>query len=205
MGAIQRTVCMMALAVLPVQGWTGNRALMERNARELIGVNQAILEALGTGIQEGEYQLSARVTMGPGQPQFQVDQLEVRGPARATDVGVSATRSPRPWGPSVSAPTVPGAPASPDVLAPFGQTSPSLRFGPIPDQAELAVAPAKSVPVTPVTAGQTDQRAPTPLDPLTLPTAPSPPHAHHPLLEDASHPVPPDSPTPGGGAVLKPW
>ena len=57
----------------------------------------------------------------------------------------------------------------------------------------------------PVTAGNTDQRAPAPLDPRTLSTAPPQPDPHHSPLEDASHPVPPDSPTTGGGAVLKPW
>lgn len=202
MGVLQRRITLMALVILPVQGWTGNRALMEQNARELIGVNQAILEALNSGIQEGEYRLSARVTTGPGQPLFQVDHVEVVGPSRATGSGPAATLSPMPWVPS-PAPDAKGAPDGPDVLAPFGQASPSLRFGPIPDQVELAAA--RSVPVTPLTAGQTDQRAPAPLDPLTLSTAPSQPGPHHPSPKDATHPLPLDSPTTGGAAVLKPW
>ena len=206
MRATQRKIVLMALAILPVQGWTGNRALMEQNARELIGVNQAILDALHTGIQDGEYRLSARVTTGPGQPLFQVDHLEVTGAERAVDAVPSAIHSPLPWAPSAAAPTVRGTPASPNVLSPFGHGSPSLRFGPIPDQVEMAATPAKAVTAAPpVTAGQTDQRAPAPLDPLTLSTAPTQLGAHHLPLEDASHPVPPDSPTTGGGAVLKPW
>ena len=206
MRANQRKIVLMALAILPVQGWTGNRALMEQNARELIGVNQAILDALHTGIQDGEYRLSARVTTGPGQPLFQVDHLEVTGAERAADAVPSAIHSPLPWATSAAAPTVKGTPASPNVLAPFGHGSPSLRFGPIPDQVEMAATPAKVVTAAPpTTPGQTDQRAPAPLDPLTLSTAPAQLGAHHLPLEDASHPVPPDSPTTGGGAVLKPW
>ena len=202
MSAIQRRVALMALVILPIPGWTGNLALMEQNARELIGVNQAILEALNMGIQEGEYRLSTRVTTGPGQPLFQVDHVEVVGPSRATGSGPAATLSPMPWVPS-PAPDAKGAPDGPDVLAPFGQASPSLRFGPIPDQVELAAA--RSVPVTPLTAGQTDQRAPASLDPLTFSTAPSQPGPHHPSPKDATHPLPLDSPTTGGAAVLKPW
>ncbi len=216
MGAIQRRIALMALVVLPVPGWTGNRALMEQNAHELVGVNQAILEALTTGIQEGEYRLSARVTGEPDHPLFQVDRLTVSVPARP-EGGAGPTLPPVPWNsgsptatPSQGGPGGPGGmgglggSATPDVLAPFGQVTPSLRFGPIPDQVEMAAAPVTPATITPVPAERTGQDPTPPLDLPARPTAsPSPnPTPSPPILEEAKHPLPPV--TTGGGSVLSP-
>lgn len=208
MGAIQRRIALMALVVLPVPGWTGNRALMEQNARELVGVNQAILEveALTTGIQEGEYRLSARVTGEPDHPLFQVDHFAVSVPTHP-EIGAGPALAPGPWEPtSPTATTSPGGqggPAAPNVLAPFGQVTPSLRFGPIPDQVEMAAAPVTPATVTPATAERTGQDPTPPPDSPARPTAAPNPVPSPPILEEAKHPLPPVTTT-GGGSVLSP-
>ena len=203
MKAIQRKVVMMALAILPVLGWTGNRALMEQNARELIGINQAILEAMNTGIQEGEYRLSARVTVDHGQHLFQVDRFEVSVPGR--QAGPVSPLAPAPGDFTSPAPTpAKVGPATPNVFAPFGRGTPVLRFGPIPNQVEMATTPAGPAAVTPSTANQTRQSATATLDPLIPFTAVPPSNPHHTFLEDLTHPAPPVTTTTGGGSVLRP-
>ena len=205
MGAIQRRIALMALVVLPVPGWTGNRALMEQNARELIGVNQAILEALTTGIQEGEYRLSARVTGEPDHPLFQVDHITVSVPAHP-EKGAETPLAPGPWAPA-SPTTTPsqgglGGPAAPNILAPFGQVTPSLRFGPIPDRVEMATAAPAPPAAHPLAPAEPTAQGPTPpIAPPARPTGPPNPIPSPPILEEAKHPLPPVTTT-GGGSVL---
>lgn len=209
MGAIPGRLALMALIALPVPGWTGNRALMEQNARELIGVNQAILEALATGIPEGEYRLSARVTGEPDHPLFQVDRFSISVPGHP-EMGARSTLKPGPWDPasptatpSQGGPGGVGGPAAPDVLAPFGQVTPSLRFGPIPDQVEMAAAPPTPAAVTPAPAERTGQGTTPPPGPPARPTVSSNPIPSPPNQEEAKHPLPPVTTT-GGGSVLSP-
>ncbi len=70
----------MAMVAVPAPSWAGNSALMERNAEELIDINQEVLEGLKAGSQDGEYRLMARIVEQNGERVIKVDRFEHLGP-----------------------------------------------------------------------------------------------------------------------------
>ena len=148
MGAITHgSLLLMAMVAVPAPGWAGNSALMERNAEELIDINQAVLEGLKAGSQDGEYRLMARIVEQNGERVIKVDRFEQLGPpAPPGDTS-------RPFEMGTTEATGGGK----AILAPFGDTSPSIRFGPIP--AEYRTSP----PGAPSAAGVATAPLPIPL------------------------------------------
>ena len=130
MGAITHgSLLLMAMVAVPAPGWAGNSALMERNAEELIDINQAVLEGLKAGSQDGEYRLMARIVEQNGERVIKVDRFEQLGPpapqgdtSRPVEVGTTGATG--------------GGKA---VLAPLGDSSHSIPFGQIP--AEYRTSP----------------------------------------------------------------
>lgn len=116
MGAITHGLVLMAIVALPAPSWAGNSTLMERNAEELIDINREVLEGLKAGSQAGEYRLMARIVEQNGEHVIKVDRFERLG------------ETSRPF--EVRTTEVNGG--GKEVLAPFGDHSPSIRFGPIP-------------------------------------------------------------------------
>jgi hypothetical protein len=121
-GAITHGLVLMAMVAVPAPTWAGNSTLMERNAEELIDINREVLEGLKAGSQDGEYRLMARIVEQNGERVIKVDRFERLGPPEP-EAGTS-----RPFELQTTANTGGGK----EVLAPFGDHAPSIRFGPIP-------------------------------------------------------------------------
>ena len=122
MGAITHGLVLMAIVALPAPSWAGNSTLMERNAEELIDINREVLEGLKAGNQDGEYRLMARIVEQNGERVIKVDRFEHLGPPDPQG------ETSRPFEVRTTGVTGGGK----EVLAPFGDHSPSIRFGPIP-------------------------------------------------------------------------
>ncbi len=122
MGAIMHGLVLMAIVAVPAPVWAGNSTLMERNAEELIDINREVLEGLKAGSQDGEYRLMARIVEQNGERVIKVDRFERLGPPEP-EAGTS-----RPFELQTTGNTGGGK----EVLAPFGDHAPSIRFGPIP-------------------------------------------------------------------------
>jgi hypothetical protein len=248
MGAITRAGVLMALAAVPVPGWTGNRAMMERNAQELVDINREVLDALKAGSQDGEYRLTARIVEENGRRVIKLDRFERLGgtggglgatpgsiPAAGTGSASASGTGPASGSASVpdgaSSPTPPsppktiaqgeeGAPAVPNVLAPYGQQGSSVRFGPIPNSGPPPRAPVATIGVG---TQPEDLAIPTPGGGTQLldPSKPSTDDErrqlevlvnHHPHLkvihlssEEVKRLAPQQSIPPAGGAVLLLW
>ncbi|MBP9602869.1 MAG: hypothetical protein KBE53_02125 [Chromatiaceae bacterium] len=128
-GAITHGLVLMAMVAVPAPSGAGNSALMERNAAELIDINQEVLEGLKAGSQDGEYRLMARIVEQNGERVIKVDRFEHAGPPDPQG------ENSRPF--EVRTTGITGGGKA--VLAPFGDPSPSIRFGPIP--AEYRTSP----------------------------------------------------------------
>ncbi len=122
MNAITYALFLVAIVAVPAPGWAGNSTLMARNAGELIDINREVLEGLKTGNQDGEYRLMARILEQNGERVIKVDRFERLGSpdtredtSRPTAVRTSGEKE-----------------GGKEVLAPFGDKSSSIRFGPIP-------------------------------------------------------------------------
>jgi hypothetical protein len=122
MGAITHRLVLMAIVALPAPSWADNSALMKRNAEELIDINREVLEGLKAGSQDGEYRLMARIVEQNGERIIKVDRFERLGPPEP-EAGTS-----QPF----KLQTMGDKGGGKEVLAPFGDHSPSIRFGPIP-------------------------------------------------------------------------
>ena len=123
MGAITHGLVLMAMVAVPASVWAGNSTLMERNAEELIDINREVLEGLKAGSQDGEYRLMARIVEQNGERVIKVDRFERLGPTPEPEADTS-----QPFELQTTGNTGGGK----AVLAPFGDHSPSIRFGPIP-------------------------------------------------------------------------
>ena len=122
MGALTHGLVLMAMVAVPASVWAGNSTLMERNAEELIDINREVLEGLKAGSQDGEYRMMARIVDQNGERVIKVDRFERLG-LPEPEAGTS-----RPSELQTTANTGGGK----EVLAPFGDHAPRIRFGPIP-------------------------------------------------------------------------
>lgn len=122
MSAITHSLFLVAIVAVPAQVWAGNSALMERNAEELIDINREVLEGLKAGSQDGEYRLMARILEQNGERVIKVDRFERLG---SPDTGGDTSLP-------IAVRTSGDKDGGKEVLAPFGDKSSSIRFGPIP-------------------------------------------------------------------------
>lgn len=151
MSAISYGLFLVATVAVPAQVWAGNSAMMDRNAEELIDINREVLEGLKAGNKDGEYRLRARILEQNGERVIKVDRFERLGPP---DTGGETSR---PFEVRKTGDKEGGK----EVLAPFGDNSSSIRFGPLPPSYNTDVQGAPLTPglataplPIPVTAGR---------------------------------------------------
>ncbi len=122
MNAITHSLFLVAIVAVPAPGWAGNSILMARNAGELIDINREVLEGLKAGNQDGEYRLMARILEQNGERVIKVDRIERLG---SPETGEDTSRP-------IAVRTSGDKEGGKEGLAPFGDKSSSIRFGPIP-------------------------------------------------------------------------
>jgi len=132
MNPITRGLVLTALALVVVDAWAGNRSLMEQNARELVEINRAVLESLKANSEDGEYRLTARVVEENGKRVIKVDHFERVGPvtAKPEEQATSSASGPTQEAGDAKAKD-PNKDQKKNVLAPYGEHEPFVRFGPV--------------------------------------------------------------------------
>ncbi|KAA6184096.1 hypothetical protein F2Q65_13570 [Thiohalocapsa marina] len=136
------------LAATPAAVLSGNKALMEANAQALIEINEAVLEQLQVGDQDGQYRLLARVVEREGERVIRVERLErsdvaaepILSPIPAPTLAPAPVPTPVPTSSPALAPAAPVLDPDPDpasAAVPVSSSAPSggatVRYGPIPD------------------------------------------------------------------------
>lgn len=201
---ILRPAGLMAFIALTPLAWSGNRAMMEQNARELVEINREVLDSLQARQADGEYRLTARVVEEQGRRIIKVDRFDRVGPVENPSGSLDTPSTP------AQIPVKGGeAGAKQGVLGPYGQYSPMIRFGPIAETGSGQVflestrdpSPANQPQTAPAAASST--QIPPPLKALL--------QSHPNLklidlsLEEAKKLLPGASDLPGGGAMLLLW
>lgn len=201
MSAIMRPLVLVAFASLMPPAWSGNRAMMEQNARELVEINREVLDSLQARQGDGEYRLTARVVEEHGRRIIKVDRFDRLGPPAEHPNGPGNTAAIPEQTPVSGGETGAGQ----GVLGPYGQYAPMIRFGRVAETGSGQVFLDKAKEISPASQPQAAPAAeiPQPLEAL-LKT--------HPDLklidlspEEVKKLIPGVSEQPGGGAMLLLW